>query len=120
KPQHFTEQDKRIYTAMASQLAAVVDAVRANEALEAANEETQLLYNISSRLAGAKTRHELLTTVSDYANHQGGTGASLMYIDLDAKGDPEWVEVVAEIHTSGEGNPLGTRFKLADFDIAKL
>src|SRR5262249_516549 len=113
-------QDQRVYSAMASQLAAVVDAIRSSEALKTAQQETELLYNFSSRLAGAKTRQELLAGVSDYIISQGGTGANLLYLDLDKQGVPEWGELVAEISLSKGGLPIGTRFKLTDFGIANL
>src|SRR5258708_39248547 len=119
KPRQFTAQDERIYTALGSQLAAVVDAVRSSEALQAAQQEADLLYNVASRLNGAKTRQDLLNAVGEYANSRGGTGASLMYIDLDKRGDPEWLELVAEIQTGSKSFPIGTRFKLADFAIAR-
>ena len=120
KPQDFTEQDRRIYAALGTQLASVVDAVRSSEALAESQQETELLYNVSSRLAGAKTRQELLAAVSDYAIRQGGSGASLMYFDLDEQGVPEWLEMVAEISTVGGGFPVGTRFRLSDFAVANL
>src|SRR5258708_35555094 len=120
KPRQFTAQDKRIYTALGSQLAAVVDAVRSSEALEVAQKEAELLYSVASRLNGAKTRHDLLSVVSDYAFSRGSVSAALLYIDVDDNGVPESMEFMAEIRQSGVGEPVGGRYKLSDFPFARL
>src|SRR5262249_53810425 len=77
-PQQFAPELQDIWNQIMPTAASVMKARRAYLQEIAAQRETELLYNFASRLSGAKSRHELLSVVSDYAIEQGGTGAALM------------------------------------------
>jgi PAS domain S-box-containing protein len=85
-----------------------------------AEAESNTLYAASQKLAKATSRDELLEAVSEYARRKDAFGGSLFYIDNDASGQPEWIEVVAEWHTRGSNAPVGARFYLPEFAFAKL
>lgn len=85
-----------------------------------AEEETKVLYKTSNQLTRATNREELLEAVSDYARSLGAVSGSVLYVDNDPQGQPEWVETVADWSTLGAPSTLGERYYLPEFPFAKL
>lgn len=76
------------------------------------------LNNISEALASASNPDEILRAAADPAVETGAHVATLMYVDVDADGRPEWAETVAAI--GGTAAPLGRRFYLPESPLASL
>ncbi len=82
---------------------------------------TEALYEISRGLNTARDVNELLQTLALPALEAGAFRASLMYIDLDEAGEPEWAEVVAAWQREGAPTPpVGTRYRLSEFPISQV
>ncbi len=84
--------------------------------------QTEALYEISRRLNIARNDQEFLQVLAQPALETGANRASLLYFDLDASGQPEWLELVATWQQQGNQPlfPLGTRFHLSEHPAAHL
>ncbi|MBC7812109.1 MAG: GAF domain-containing protein, partial [Burkholderiales bacterium] len=83
--------------------------------------ETNTLYEISSRLAQANSRAEVLESIGGYAQSNGASSVMLLYLDTDENDNPIWADVVADLAISGTtGSSVGQRFYLPDLPFAKL
>src|SRR5258708_37941356 len=93
KVQAFTEQDERLYTAIGVQLAAVVDAVRSNEALAESQRETEqraieleTVAEVSTTAASVLDIDALLQTVVDLTKSRFNLYHAHIYLyDADKK-----------------------------------
>ncbi|MDM8526608.1 ATP-binding protein [Anaerolineales bacterium HSG24] len=91
--------------------------------LEAAQQTTDMLFQISRGLNTTSNELELLQILAQPALNAGATKAVLYYIDLDDQAEPAWIEVVATIDTTDNETtdfPVGTRFHLPEFPLAQL
>lgn len=122
EPHAFTEEERRIFNTISGQVASVVDAARQFEATQAVQRETESLYNISEKLTQAVTRDDILKAFEDFIWEHGAVSASLTYIDNDANGVPDYIETVANLTLTSDAriSPVGSRFKLSDFEFAQL
>jgi PAS domain S-box-containing protein len=81
-------------------------------------DRTGLLCSTSKALVTAGDPEEMLSAICQPAVQAGAHAASLLYIDVDSKGQPEWAEVVAAI---GEMTlAVGTRVYLPDSPLTGL
>jgi PAS domain S-box-containing protein len=84
-------------------------------------EETQAaLYEISVGLTNAQQPHELLEAVLGYARRMGAFSGTLMYIDTDQNGSPEWARIAASWPEDLPGAGVGASFYLPEFPFAQL
>ncbi len=124
----FNEEDVKIQTALADQIAVAINNARAFEQVQTeiserrkVEEERSILADISTHLVSATSREDLLATFNSYASWLNAASTSLMYIDSDAQGLPEFGVVVA----NSQGNVVirnteATVINLADYPIAQL
>jgi len=121
EPTDFTDQDQRIYTQFTRQATVKADAFRSAEATQRAREEAEILYRVSRNLTYARTLDEVLEATVRYARRKNLYSASLLFIDSDGEGKPEWAEIVSTWVTDGGVTaPVGTRFYLPEFPFARL
>jgi rsbT co-antagonist protein RsbR len=90
--------------------------------LEAAQARAEILNQISRDLNAASDEDELLQTLVQPTLEVGVSSATLMYIDLDEVGEPEWLEMVAlwSQREDPASMPLGSRFYLPEFPFTRL
>jgi PAS domain S-box-containing protein len=83
--------------------------------------ERQILFDAANKLNNAQIADELLDAVIGYARKQGAMTASLLYLDLDKQGNPEWANIVATWEAEGAATmPAGARFYLPEFPFSSL
>ncbi len=86
-----------------------------------AQEEQEAIYRVSTNLAQAFSRDELVEAISTYAREIGASSTSLLYIDSNADGVPEWVEAVAQWSAyDWQTTPTGERYYLPELPISRL
>ena len=108
-------------SAVAERLGTVIENLRLSEQTKQSLALTDELYGISQSVNEADSEAELLEALAKPAMEAGATGANLMYIDMNAEGNPEWSEIVAGWRSEGEDPiPVGTRFYLPDLPFSKL
>lgn len=107
----FGAQEKRIYQALASQLALVLNNRLLLQQTQDALAETQTLYEISARLNAANTTQEALEAAAGPAIVQGAFNASLLRVQVNADGEPTELEAAARWPRNSELLiPPGSRF----------
>ncbi len=89
--------------------------------LKAMQARAEVLYQISRGLSAARDEHELLQVLAQPAREAGAFRATLLYIDLDGAGQPEWLELVASLEQEDTpAVPVGTRYYVPKFPLAHL
>ncbi len=117
----FTEEDVRIQTTLASLVAVALQNVHQYEKTQSTLQEMRLLYDTSVKLNLSSNLEDTLLAMIQPAIDTGAVTAGMLTFDLDATGKPEWGEVAAVWELEGQPVfPIGTRFKMADFAIARL
>jgi GAF domain-containing protein len=108
---NLSEEDDELVAAVNEQLSAHLENLRLTQQTQAALSQTEILYNIGRRLNTATNASEILTAVNASATMFGCTQSSLMYIDQDSDGKPEWLTMVAAWSKEKSGSsPVGLRF----------
>ncbi len=88
--------------------------------------ETQLagaevLKRLATELSTARDAQELLCIIAQPAIAAGANEATLSYTEPAETGEPEWIEKVADWRRTGESiTPLGMRYRLTDFPLARV
>jgi len=119
EPREFGEQEIELYRTLMGLATPTVESRRLLIEKERAVVET--LYVISRGLNVARDEEELLQILSQPAIEAGAFLGTLMYIDLDEAGDPEWLEMAASWQLGGTPTvPIGARFRLAEFPFSHL
>ncbi|MDY7079724.1 MAG: GAF domain-containing protein, partial [Chloroflexota bacterium] len=89
--------------------------------LEEARARADITGQINRRLNAARTDDELLQALTWPALEAGAFNTSLLYIDLNEAGEPEWGEVVATYSREGtQALPTGVRYHLPEFPFARM
>jgi PAS domain S-box-containing protein len=89
--------------------------------LEAALAKAETIEQISRGLNAADSEDELLQVLAQPAIEAGLAGATLLYLDSDKAGGPEWGEVVASWQREGVPTvSVGDRYHLPQFPCARL
>jgi anti-anti-sigma regulatory factor/GAF domain-containing protein len=92
--------------------------------LETALAKATVIEQISRDLNTASDEDELLQVLARPAIEAGAFSTTLLYIDLDEAGEPEWLEMVAsgqpESAPTTSTMPVGTRFYLPEFLFSRL
>lgn len=120
---YFTEEDVRVQTTLAAQVAVAVENARLFEDQRAAVAETELLYNAGRRLNEAGSLDEVVAAVADAVPVPAINRAVLALFEHDeATGELESM-VIASNWYSGEGTPptpVGTRYNKEVFEAIGL
>lgn len=101
----------------------ITELERVKVELEITLAQTNTLYSISHSLSMANDEDEMLQVLARPAIEAGATVASLMHIDLNGAGEPEWIEIAASWRHATRGEPsipVGSRFHLPEFPFARL
>jgi GAF domain-containing protein len=101
----------------------VAELERIKVELESTLAQTNTLYSTSHSLSTAKDKDEVLQVLAQPAIKAGAVIATLMYIDLNDAGEPEWIEIAASWHhvaRDGPPIPVGSRLYLPEFPLASL
>jgi PAS domain S-box-containing protein len=89
--------------------------------LEEGQTKAEILYEIGRDLNTSRDEQELLQLLDHPARKAGASSTNLLYIDLDAAGQPEWAEVVAFWYQNGASPvEVGTRYYLPEFSFTTL
>jgi PAS domain S-box-containing protein len=116
---HFTEEDIRIQTILAAQVAVALQNAQQYGQTEAALAETAWLYQISTQLSASTNIKELFDAAVTPARASGATSAALMVFQLDEAGQPEWAEVVETLEIEPKF-PVGTQIYLPESPLSKF
>ncbi|MBN1584248.1 MAG: PAS domain S-box protein [Anaerolineae bacterium] len=121
-PDHpLSAQEETLIQAVADEVAQALESARLSQETQAALRQTQTLYDINRDLSTAQNEDELLQILARPAINVGAANVSLVYLDLDRAGQPEWAEVVAVWTQSGiPSAPVGTRFYLPEMPFTRL
>jgi GAF domain-containing protein len=113
-----SEADTELVASIGEQLSAHIENLRLSQQTEQALSQAEILYEIGRQLNLATNEEEILSAVSSTAMKVGCKQTSLMYIDQDQNGKPEWLRIVAAwSRESAEGSPVGTRFSATQFPL---
>jgi GAF domain-containing protein len=121
---HFTSDEIEPYTALAGQLAIAIDRQNLLEQTRTALAEAQTLYQTSQALVVANSLDQILRAVASTEIALGVAGISLLTVEVNELGDPEWATIAASWSSDPSGPasslPIGTRFHLQDFPLSQL
>ncbi len=118
-PHHAEEEELSLYQSISDIGAPTMESRRLLTEKQRAVVES--LYEISRDLNRAGSEDEMLRAMTRIAWEEGASVTSLIYVDLDENGDPEWLEIVATRHREDVGAyPVGTRFYVPEFPFMSL
>ncbi len=84
-------------------------------------QQTEQLYQVSRNLNKAQDEAEILAALMEPLPDFDNAAGALLYIDLDAAGEPESIEIVAVLPPElGQILPVGSRFLLTEYEESKL
>ncbi len=110
-----------IIDSVAAQLSTHIENLRLNQQTRLALAESQALYEISARLNAAGTLEETLHIAARLGVGVNADNAALFIFDLDAAGNPEWMEVRASWAAEGAiALPLGVRFYILSYPLSPI
>ncbi len=121
----FNNEDVRIQTTLAAQVAAVLQNTQLFQQTERALAETEILYHIGTRLNAVRSLDEVLQIIALPEVSPDLASAALLLFDSNMQGWPEYAELVAaSLYDESSDNvlswPIGERFSLVDFPLTKL
>lgn len=106
---------------LAGRVSIYLDNRQLYEQTQQALSRTQMLYDGSRRLLVATTPDELLHTFTDPVSLHDQCDGSLIYVQMDDNGEPEWGDVVAlTASEAAEDVSIGTRYYLPEFPLSRL
>lgn len=111
------EEATGLITAIAEALTDHIENLRLAEATQNALAQTATLYNVTAQLTSAATLDEVIAVITGLREGSSGT---LMAIDVDATGQPEWLTIVAASASTPSLTDPGTRFPVHLFPISAL
>ncbi len=83
-------------------------------------EERQILLEAANSLNSARNPKEILQVIMPYSLSEGMDSATMLFIENDADGNPEWAEIVSTWQSSTTGVTIGDRYYLPEFPFSKL
>ena len=116
-------EDLTLIQSVSEQVALALDAARLFDQTQATLQETDVLYRASQALGAAEDEQAVLDAVARYAMENGALSATLSYIEVDDRGDPEWLDLAAVACAEGAPQnlpPIGTRLPVAGMPAAPL
>lgn len=121
-PVHFTDDDRRIYTAIIQQAGPVIDSVRQHEHSLERVARAEILLAINTALSRATSEAEILAALAHYTPDDPPQTMTLMYLDR-SRPQFELVMTIMALWQDGhivEEHPrLGLTFSLSDDDFAR-
>ncbi|MFN8453493.1 MAG: GAF domain-containing protein [Anaerolineae bacterium] len=119
--QVFTDKDKRIFQSAARQIAVVMNNQLLFAQTQANLAETDALYQLSAQLNAANNFDDIVDVIASIETDTKVEAVTLLTLDIDPSGKPEWGEVVATRTPPGQSAlPTGTRFYLPQFPLSFL
>ncbi|MCB0007374.1 MAG: GAF domain-containing protein, partial [Anaerolineales bacterium] len=120
-PQADPEDAELIIDAVLTSLSAHLENLRLTAQTEEALGETELLYHVSARLNAATSVSEVLQAVVESGLAHQMTAATLMLLELDEQGQPEYAVVSASWGNSElTTTPIGQRYYLPDLPSSSV
>ncbi len=111
EPHEFSKQKVAIYRALIGLASPAVHSRRLLAQTEKALAQSETLYEISRDLNTAHDEDALLQILTRPAMEAGALSTSLIYVDLNEAGEPEWFELIASWRRGGAPTvPVGARF----------
>lgn len=119
---HFTNEDVRIQTTLATQVAVALQNVSLFTQTQAALTETENLYDASRRIIATDDLQEIVAAIAESGPVSSVDRAMLIDFERSAADDVEALEVVANWH-DGAGpkpDPIGTRYNRSLFSTFRF
>jgi K+-sensing histidine kinase KdpD/DNA-binding response OmpR family regulator len=115
----FTGRETRTYPPLVDQMAISVENQRLFVQTQKALSETELLYNVSNRIAQAADTQDMLTLVVETVMPSGADRASLILIESDANGELVDLELVGVLDVKGEYQRMGLHMPISALPLVK-
>ncbi|MCA9953405.1 MAG: GAF domain-containing protein [Anaerolineales bacterium] len=113
--------DDGLLAAVSEQLSAHIENLRLARQTETALAQTDVLYHIGHDLNTAANVEEVLLAALRPVMATGVSEATLMFVELDKKNEPEALELLADWQHEGRPSyPVGIRFPVKQFPFAGL
>jgi GAF domain-containing protein len=120
-PHHFTDAEIRPFTALAQQMAVVIENHHLGDQVRAAQSESAQLIRAGDRVKAAQDSDSLLQNILQPAIASGAELGGLFTFELDDRGCPAWAVSAADWRQGGPALfPAGARICLTDLAIARL
>jgi len=116
---HFTGRETRTYPPLVDQMAISVENQRLFEQTQIALDETELLYNVSNRIAQAADTRDMLSLVTETVMPAGADRASLFLFESDINGELIDIELVGFHDIKGEYQRVGAHLPVASLPLVK-
>jgi signal transduction histidine kinase/CheY-like chemotaxis protein len=115
----FTGRETRTYPPLVDQMAIAVENQRLFEQTQKSLAETELLYNVSNRIAQASEAQDLLALVVETVLPAGADRASLFMIESDPSGELIDLEVVGFHEARGDYQWMGMHLPVSALPLVK-
>ena len=116
-----SEAERQLLTALIPGMAMMVDHLSTLAQHERTLQLMEPLYTANRQLLTAEGYEQILNAVYGYASKTDANVASLVSLEVDENGQPEWATIIARAGAIvGVGSPLGTRFFLPDIPFTKV
>lgn len=102
----FSESDVAVLQIMADQVANAIANARFFNQTQEALAESNLLFTTSKRLVETRDVEELLEAETEFARELGARSAQMFYVDIDAQGQPESVDLMAVWNAGKDSQPM--------------
>lgn len=117
----FTTEELQLINTIFLQTSTSIQQSRLFEQIEATLAETSALYSVTAKLNQVVNIQELVEAVTIPAIPNKVDGVDLFLIEQNEAGEPEWMVYTAQWERTGASIlPLGIRFHLPDFPLARL
>lgn len=119
QPLLYGQEEYDLLTAVANQGSIAIQNSRLFEQTQRALAETETLFAVSRDFNAANNPEEIINAIASPAKADNASGIDLYFIETDADGKPEWVELRAVLQYEGEiPIPVGSRFYLPQLPIS--
>jgi signal transduction histidine kinase len=105
----YTPLEKRIASGIADLVAAAVERIRLREKTDSSRLRAELLAQVNAALSQSNDEQGILSSVSLLAERYGVSLSTLAYLDIDAKGSLQAINIVA-LRSSDGRSPLPLNF----------
>lgn len=119
--QDFLNEESSLLGGVARRVSGYIENRRLFGQIQANLAETSALYHLGTQLNQVRTFEELADVIASIETDTKVDGVTLLTLEVDQSGTPEWSEIVAS-HTNSEqpALPKGTRFYLPQFPMRSL
>ena len=116
---HFSGRETRTYPPLVDQMAIAVENQRLFEQTQVALSETELLYNVSNRIAQSADAQDMLGLVVETILPKGADQASLILISSSPSGELIDLEMVGAHDAHGEYQQMGMHIPISALPLVK-